>query len=225
MSNLTDSELKNIYKDSYVKKYHQKDTGRLKRVLSKIIFYKNDIVADFACGNGLLAGLISHKVDKYTGVDFSEAFINDAKDRNKHLTNVTFQEIDIIDFCKQNPEKYTKAFAMDFSEHIYDEQFINIFKAIKDSLIQGGELFIHTPDSNFILEILKSKGIMPQIVGHIAVRNIKEYKMLLDNVGFSKIESYTLSHYILVLKIFHIFSYIPILGKYFKARILIKCIK
>lgn len=225
MLNLSDTELKNIYRDSYVKKYHQKDTGRLKKVINKIKFDKKDIVADFACGNGLLAALISNKVSTYTGVDFSEAFIKDARERNKHLNNASFTEMDIIDFCKQNPETYTKAFAMDFSEHIYDEQFLNIFQAIKDSLVPGGELYIHTPNRNFVLEILKSRGFMPQIVGHIAVRNFDEYKKLLDNIGFSKIENYPLSHYVPVLKLLHILSYIPLLGKYFKARILIKCLK
>ncbi|PID30056.1 MAG: hypothetical protein CR982_01685 [Candidatus Cloacimonadota bacterium] len=225
MINLTDEELKDIYTEDYVSKYHKEDTGRLKNVIENIDFNKDDNVIDFACGNGLLAGIIADKVNHYTGIDFSKPFIEDARKRNNSLKNVDFIESDIVQFNKNHQNTFSKAFTMDFSEHIYDEQFITIYRSIYDSLKNGGELFIHTPDGNYFLEILKARGILKQVTGHIAVRNFMEYKRLLQEVGFSKIEHKTLPHYVPILKKLSFLSKVPLIGKYFKARIFIKCTK
>src|SRR4030067_2265807 len=102
---------------------------RLERLIPLIKLKRNYMVVDYGCGTGLLADLIGKKVDSYVGVDFSKQFINVAKRRHKNSKNAEFHCQDIIKFSKSHIGKYDLAFTMDFSEHLYDDEFIMIYKA------------------------------------------------------------------------------------------------
>lgn len=114
---------------------------------------------------------------------------------------------------------------MDFTEHLYDKDLLLILKQINISLRQNGKLFIHKPNADYFLEILKEKGIMKQVSGHDGVRNFEQYKKLLTKSGFKNITVKYLNHFLTIFKPLHLFSYLPIIGKYFKARLLIICSK
>lgn len=213
--------------DQYVDSYHSTGGLRIGQIVKHVKLEDSDQVIDFACGNGLLAPEISSSVMSYTGVDFSSNFIKRAEQlsEEKQLKNVKFVCQDIIDFVKENLAKYDKAFTLDFSEHLNDQNFLTIFEAIRNSLKDGGELIIHTPNLDFILEKLKDKGIMKQVSGHIGVRNFEMYKKLLENAGFSGIKVIYLPHYNQALRRLQLFSFLPLIGRYFKARLLITCQK
>ena len=51
---------------------------------------------------------------------------------------------------------FDKAFSLDFTEHIYDEEFLNIFKSIKQTIKKNDELYIHTTNGNYFLEIRRA---------------------------------------------------------------------
>ena len=79
-------ELKRLHGQEYVDDYVEKQSPhRLERLLSHMNLNKNQDVADFACGNGIMMGLVAPCVKSYTGVDFSEEFIAAANRRKKHL--------------------------------------------------------------------------------------------------------------------------------------------
>lgn len=225
---LNKQQLKAFYKSDYVSKFEEpKQKRRLKKLLQFINLEKNDIVLDVGCGNGLLLDYIFNKINFYYGVDFSGDFIKVARDRqekNKGF-NAKFIYGDINVFCKDFKNYFDKIFALDFVEHIYDNDFRKIFTALNNSLKIGSELYIHTPNGEYFLEIFKKKGIIKQSPEHIAIRAATEYKKLLEKVGFKNIKIIYLPHYIRILSIFDFLRYIPFCGKYFKARLFIICRK
>lgn len=181
----------------YVEHYHQKPGTRIKNILENIQLSKKDIIGDFACGNGLLAKALNGNYKEYNGVDKSSLFIKECQKwvKENNIKNTSFVREDIVEFCKKNANKYSKAFTLDFSEHIDDNDFIEIYSAIRKSISKQGKLIIHTPNKDFLLEKLKDMGILPQTSGHIAVRNFKEYKALLEKCGYKSIKVKYLPHY------------------------------
>lgn len=194
---------------------------RLKRLL-KFIELKEDFrIADFGCGSGMLMEYVAPKVKSYIGVDFSEPFIEAAVRRrnNLNISNAQFVCDDINEFCEQNLNLFDVAFAMDFSEHVYDQEWVDILRSIHRALKLKGKLYLHTPNAQFFLEIMKSHNfIVRQFEEHIAVRNSEENIRLLQKAGFLKIDVKLISTYT-ILKHLHILSFLPLIGKYFKGRI------
>ncbi len=104
---------------------------------------------------------------------------------------------------------------------MYDDEWADILSKMHSTLKSGGKLYLHTPNKNFILEIIKKNDlIIKQFKEHIAVRDVQHNVNLLIQAGFSDITVKLLSHYN-VLRYLHIFSVILFIGKYFKARIFI----
>ena len=219
-------ELKNYYKGEYVAKYETYPIERIERLAPFFDLKKTDVVADFACGNGMLLDLIHDKVGTYYGVDFSEEFIDAAKKRagSLNVNNAFFECSDIIEFCQKNKERFDKAFTLDFGYLISDDVFISIHNSIHRSLKEDGILYFYVPNGDFLLEILKKRKIINNRVPGMMFRNNEEYIKLLKESGFRNIQTKYLSHYN-SLKYLHFLSYMPVLGKYFKAKLFIRCIK
>ena len=170
-----------------------------------------------------------NKIARYTGVDFSEDFIAAANNRAQRLGagNCEFHCEDIIEFCSRHQEEFDVATALDFSEHINDDDFISIFSSIRSSLKPGGRLYMHTPNLNFILERMRDSGIiLRQRPEHIAVRDTKQNIDLLERSGFQseRISSRFIRHYN-ILGLIHPLRHLPVVGRYFEARIFIECVR
>jgi len=181
-------------------------------------------VCDFGCGNGLLMPHLCPNVDKYFGVDFSEEFIDAANRRKSALgyNNATFVCADINNFCAQHESCFDAGFAMDFSEHVPDDEWLDILRSIRHAIKPNKKLYLHTPNARFIIEIMKKHNfILKQFPEHVAVRDATENIKLLRQAGFSNINSIALPHYN-ILKYLHILSYAPVVGKYFEARLFIE---
>ena len=97
--------------------------------------------------------------------------------------------------------------------------------AIHGSLKANGTLFVHTPNLDYIVEHLKQKGILPQVGGHVAVRNVSQYRSMLRAGGFSQIESKLIPHYLQPGRALHFLSYLPFVGRYCQARLFLICSK
>jgi cyclopropane fatty-acyl-phospholipid synthase-like methyltransferase len=218
-------DLKELYKTDYVERFSKSQSFyRLERLLKYIQLLPDFHVADFACGNGMLLPYLAPNVAQYIGIDFSEEFINDANEKKKQLgiKNAEFYCDDINSFCENHPTSYDCAFAMDFSEHVYDDEWIRILRSIKKSLKPGGALYLHTPNSLFFLEQMKKHSfILKQFDEHVAVRTPEENVNLLKCAGYKINRVFLLPHYN-ILRLIHFITYIPFIGKYFNARIFIQ---
>src|SRR5262245_36763406 len=128
----SDAELKAIYNEQYVAEYDPHAVPRMERMRPLFRLTGREVVADFGCGNGVLLEVISRDVREYVGVDFSEAFVLEAERRRdrRGLANGRFCCEDIERFCADHPDAFDAGFALDFSEHLYDDQFVAIFSAI-----------------------------------------------------------------------------------------------
>jgi len=223
----SDQQLKDFYNGEYVDRFsrrHESD-DRLVALTRLIKVGESGSVVDLACGNGLLMDALSPRVKSYTGVDFSQAFIDAADERKTALgiTNANFVCADIEQYCSAHARTYDAAFALDFSEHVLDEDWLRMLASIRTCLKSRGTLYLHTPNADFIIEKMKANNfILKQFPEHIAVRNIAENAALLERAGFELVAVRSIAHYYNSLRWLHSLSYIPIVGKYFEARVFIE---
>ena len=217
--------LRAIYDQQYVDQYDPHAVGRMRRMLPFIELSGDDVVADFACGNGVLLEILSPLGRQYVGGDFSDAFVHAAERRRdeRHITNGTFHCADIVAFCAEHPQAFDAGFALDFSEHIYDDQFLRIFRAIHGALKPGARLHLHTPNREYFMEHLRAWGVFRQIDGHVGVRDAKSHQRLLSACGFTDVEVRYLPHYLYPASAFHFLGAVPAVGRYFQARLFITC--
>jgi cyclopropane fatty-acyl-phospholipid synthase-like methyltransferase len=223
----TDEELRAIYGQSYVDQYDPHAVQRMRRMLPFFDLSGDAVVADFGCGNGVLLDLIAPRVREYVGVDFSEPFIRAAeRRRDAHgIPNGTFHCADIVSFCGERPNRFDAAFALDFSEHVYDDQFVRIFRAIHGSLKPGAPLYLHTPNAEYFMERLKERGILTQVEGHVGVRDARSHEALLAQCGFANIHVRYLAHYLYLASTLHGLGGLPLIGRFFRARLFLTCRK
>jgi 2-polyprenyl-3-methyl-5-hydroxy-6-metoxy-1,4-benzoquinol methylase len=222
------NDLVSLYDEEYVTKFEaDQSPERLRRLLPLMDLGAKNIVADFACGNGMLMELVAPMVQEYVGVDFSQRFIEAANRKRDRLAirNASFVCARIEDFCTQYPEHFDTCLVMDASEHIPDGEWISILTGIRFSMKSKGKLYVHTPNADFFLEIMKSKNfLVKQFREHVAVRTASRNAELLYEAGFSEVETSLLPHYNF-LKYLHPLSFFPGVGKYFKARIFLSAEK
>jgi SAM-dependent methyltransferase len=222
---LSDAELRAIYDDSYAFSYDPLAARRIGRLVPLFELTGRETVADFACGNGVLLELISPLVRSYTGVDFSDSFIRIAEQRRigRDIRNGAFVCGDIVAFCDSHVNAFDVAFALDFSEHVYDDQFIEIFSAIHSALKPGGRLYIHTPNAEYFQEHLRAR--FNQLEGHVGVRDARSHEQLLARCGFSDVRVRYISHYLKVAAALHWLGALPAIGRYCRARLFLTCYK
>lgn len=220
-------DTKRLHGRDYVERFKRGDNeSRLKNILANIDVEKRDTVIDYGCGIGVLMSHIAPSVEKYIGVDFSEEFIEAANERKKEssITNAEMVCSSISEFSNSHKQNANIAFALDLSEHVDDKSWLQSLIDIRATLVPGGILYLHTPNSQYFLEIMKDKNIIiKQFPEHIAVRSVEQNIDLLERAGFKVRSIKILPHYN-ILKYLHFLSYLPILGKYFKARIFISCV-
>ncbi len=187
---------------------------------------KSDQVADFACGNGALLDHVCPLVRSYTGVDFSETMIEYATARMNRLglTNARFECARIEEFCARHARVFDAGFALDFSEHVYDDSWVAILRSIRQALKRPGRLYLHTPNADFLLERMRRGNVLlRQSPEHVAVRTLAENTRLLEEAGFRISRGLLIPHYN-ILRVIHPLSFIPVVGRYLKARIFIEAL-
>lgn len=217
-------DAKTLHSGDYVRRLETFGPARVRRIVARLDFPDDADVADFGCGTGILLHALGKRAGSYTGVDFSSDFIDAANRwaKRENLTNYRFVEAEIVDFCGRHQGAFEIATALDFAEHVETELAVRIFSAIRTSLRPGGSFYLHTPNLDFIIEKAKDVGLLSQFPEHIAIRNANQMRALLIDSGFAsdRIIVEFMPHYN-VLRALHPLSSLPILGRFFKARMLI----
>jgi 2-polyprenyl-6-hydroxyphenyl methylase/3-demethylubiquinone-9 3-methyltransferase len=223
----SEEELRAIYDQGYVDRYDRHAVRRIRRMLPFFELSGHEIVADFGCGNGVLLELVGPRVQRYVGVDFSEAFVREAERRRaaRGIHNGRFHCADIVAFCAQYPSQFDAGFALDFSEHVYDDELLRIGRAIHGALKPGATLYLHTPNREYFMERLREWGVLRQIEGHVAVRDARAYEALLAECGFASVHVRYLAHYLRPAAALHGLGALPVVGRHFRARLFLTCRK
>ena len=221
----SEEELRAIYDQRYVDCYDPHAVPRMRRLLPFFGLSGHEVVADFGCGNGVLLELLAPHVREYAGVDFSEAFVHEAERRRvaRGIQNGTFHCSDIGAFCLEHPNRFDAGFALDFSEHVYDDEFVRIGRAIHGALKPGAPFYLHTPNGEYFMERLRERGILRQIEGHVAVRDARRQSDLLVECGFTDVRIRYLGHYLRLAAALHGLGALPLVGRHFRARLFLIC--
>lgn len=221
---LSQEELQELHGDEYAARFERTHgRRRLLQLVSRMQLNRNQEVVDFGCGNGLLAAEIHNRVQTYIGVDFSRPFIELAVARAVALgaTNVRFVHSTIADFCRHNPERFDVAFAFDFSEHVYDDTWLDIARSIRYTLKHGGTFYVHTPNADFFVERMKTgQFLLKHSPEHVAIRSMADNVRLLESAGFEILNQQFVAHYN-VLRFLHALTPLPFFGRFLQARLFI----
>ena len=202
------------------------DSGRIATLLDQLEFSVDDTVCEIGCAAGHflteIAPLISHGI----GLDVAEPAIRAAKKirRERGLCNVDFEQVSARDFAsrEENESRFDYVLLLDVTEHIGDDAVMDILEAAKRLMKPAGLLVIHTPNLDYWLEQLKDKGIVRQLSGHIAVRNERHYRRLIDEAGFGLPRVVGLPHYRQPLRLVDLLlSGLPWVGQLFRSRLFI----
>lgn len=221
MTDLDRQKREDMHGDEYVQKFtDEQQAARVSRLVRRIHLPEDARVLDVGCGTGLLATLLSSRYGKYVGVDFSEAMLQRARLRvqSQGLGSCEFLCMDAIEHMHASESVYDAIFMLDISEHVPDGEWSGIVAAAQHSLKPGGKVYLHTPNLSFILERLKQLGVMRQFPEHIAVRDAKANAGFFHEAGFSNILCESLPHYN-ILRWLHPLSVLPLIGRYFAARL------
>lgn len=225
---LSEDQRRDLHSGDYVTVLENLPISRLLRLMPHLDLQSNHRVVDFACGAGNFAELIHERVRSVDGIDFSPDFVATARRRavDKGIQNVIYHCKDITKFCDEHCEEYDIVTALDFSEHIYDDDFVRIFTGAHRILKRGGSLYIYTPNLDFFYERMKDSGLARQFPQHIAVRDAEQNITLLSECGFERqaIACSLLPHFN-VFRHIHPLSKLPMIGRWFQAKLLLKCTK
>ncbi|MBN8726464.1 MAG: class I SAM-dependent methyltransferase [Xanthomonadales bacterium] len=218
------SNLKDLYDDTYAcRLLAREESRRIRPILAHVTLPVGAKILDVGCGNGPLAGLLAQRIGEYHGVDFSEAFVKQARRLadEQGLVNCQFHVGDVVDFIDQHPGQFDAVFALDISEHVPDAEWAPIVAAFERALKPGGQVIAHTPNLDFFIERMKERGIfLKQFPEHVAVRTAVQNMVFLEYAGLSSVQVRYLPHYN-VLRALHPLSKIPGIGRFFAARLLL----
>lgn len=109
--------------------------------LEEMKIQKGQRILDAGCGSGLVARLFaeSNAQVQVSGIDASEARINEAKQLAKNLPNVHFTAGDI---AKPLPTKYDRIICRYVLEHMAVQDQFHVVKNLAGSLDPGGQLWL-----------------------------------------------------------------------------------
>lgn len=214
---------KQLHGNEYVSRFQQKSPARLCSLVDRMELKVGSEVIDFGCGDGIIVEYIKDIIRSYKGVDFSPEFIQVANNRKEalHAANVNFECNSIVEFSKQHGNAFDIGFSFDLSEHVYDDEWQDIVIAMYQCLRPGGSFYLHTPNEDFLLEIMKKNNfLLKQFPEHISVRNAQSNCNFLSKAGFEDIKVSFIAHYNLC-RLIHPLSRLPLVGKFFQARLFI----
>ncbi len=203
------------------------DSGRIKSLLKLLHFNGEDSVCEVGCAAGHFLAEISPIIKEGIGVDVSEPAIRAANSlkADRGLANIDFEEVSAGEFALRdgNAARFDYVLLLDVTEHIDDAVVADVFEAAKRLLKPGGMLVIHTPNLTYWIEQLKDKGVIEQLRGHIAVRNEKQYRDLIDHAGLGEPRVVGLPHYRQPLRLVdQLLMRVPYLGRLFRSRLFIE---
>lgn len=225
---LSEEQRRDMHSGDYVELLDSIPISRMTRLVPLMALSPTTRLVDFACGTGPLSALVQDHVASYEGIDFSPDFVVAARRiaAEKGVANATFHCEDIVAFCARHRDEYDVVTANDFSEHVYDNDFLQIFRAAHDILKPGGWLYIYTPNLAFFWEWMKDVGLAKQFPQHIAVRDAGQYLALLEQCGFRRenIDVRYLPHFN-IFRTVHWLSRLPLVGRHFQAKLFISCRK
>jgi 2-polyprenyl-3-methyl-5-hydroxy-6-metoxy-1,4-benzoquinol methylase len=155
-------------------------------------------------------------------VDYSQSAVELAKRsaQNNAVSNADFIVDDATQLNMVEPAAFDAVTAIDFVEHINDQELGSFLKAVQQKMRPEGRLCIYTPSASHYVERLRGIGLIKQLRGHIAVRTFEQLRVLFLQQGW------VIKEYFFLPSTYPLFGWIdnmlhtkPLLGRWFCFRI------
>jgi SAM-dependent methyltransferase len=180
------------YEESLARGHWFKDNAakhelRWRQVLAMVDPQPSDVVLEIGCAAGRHALRIAPLCRRVVGVDAAAAAIVRARaaaQASPARERCEFVEADAarLDFLAD--ASVDKAMAIDFVEHVADDDLLAILREVRRVLRPGGTLSVFTPCATHYVERLKARNLLlKQLPGHVAVRGLGSYRPLLAQAG------------------------------------------
>ena len=220
------------YNEDYYRKEFERNEKKSSHYLYKIRnvmelvgdIKEGERILDIGTCSGTFAFICARNGAISYGTDLSKQAIDYCMNRKRKegIRNVYFT---VASSEKQPFESdyFDKIILGDIVEHLPKDVFKKTIKECYRLLKYGGKLIIYTPNKKHIFEILKKHNfILKKDETHINLMWMDEIKRELNNNGFLIEKSYFKPSHIRLFNLFELFfSYIPLIGDYFKRRICI----
>ncbi len=146
-------------------------------------FQKEDIkILELGCGSGYLLQFLKKEGFKNTyGIDISTQQIDIAKAKGLNA-----DVVDIFEFLKTNETKYDVIFALDFVEHFYKHELLELFSRINNVLNDKGVFILHTPNGQ---GLFPGRNIYGDLT-HLTIFSPNSLTQILKITGFEAIKFY-----------------------------------
>jgi len=215
--------------DTYDENYYLSlpaESGRIAAITRLLKLRGDEIVCEIGCAAGHFFAAIAHHFGHGTGIDTADAAIRAATHiKGKFdLRNIDFVGISAQEYAAA-PDRHNQChyvFLMDVTGQIDDDVMLEVFGASRQLLTSDGQLVIHTPDLDYRPKRQKRKNIVPQLEGHIAIRDQTQYVRLQEKTGFEVVPHKNLPPYRQALRrVDSILLHIPLVGRLFASRLFV----
>lgn len=207
------------------RKYAERNRDTLRVVAPKV----SDRVLELGSARGDVSFLLAAHAKEVVGVDASDEALRlaEAGRARRGLSNVRFVKADVANLSAFADVSFDAVAAIDLVEHIDDPTLAAMLAECRRVLRKGGGLGLYTPDRAHYVERLKAHDVLlRQFPQHIAVRRAGAYRRFLSDAGFRvELDAYSISPFPGVRWIEAALAPLPLVGKTFRYRILLRAVK
>lgn len=207
-------------------KHHEDQLRNYKKLIEP---YAGKLVLDVGAGSGKTVAIMSEKAHYAIALDFSPISVRTAKKMihtsgKEENAGVVQSRGEVLPFPDNTFDMVT---ALDFVEHINNEEYEKLIVEIKRVLKPNGTLCIYTPNKTYFLEyiykIVFGPGHRPQ---HFGLKTIPELLAPLGQHGYEVAHLSTQANYVPVLRqVEQVLMHLPVVGQLFKRRVSIRATK
>jgi ubiquinone/menaquinone biosynthesis C-methylase UbiE len=209
-----------LHREHWFRDNRAKHELRWQAILRMVAPASDDLVLDLGCAAGEQAIRLAPRVGRVIGIDSSPAAIKLARERARDVPNVEFVQTDATTLADFPAGYADKVMAIDFVEHIVDDDLDRLQREVFRVLKPGGRFVLYTPCGSHYVERLKAHNIiLKQIPGHIAVRTAAAYDRTFAALTWRIVERFYLpSTYPLFGFVDRALGSLPAVGALFRFR-------
>jgi 2-polyprenyl-6-hydroxyphenyl methylase / 3-demethylubiquinone-9 3-methyltransferase len=186
-------------------------------------------ILELGSARGDITFLLARHAREVVGLDASDDALALAERTRsaRGIANVSFVKGDVADLSMFPDSSFDAVAAVDLAEHVDDATLAAMLREALRVLRPGGRLGLYTPDRAHYVERMKAHDfLLRQFPQHIAVRHADAYRRFLAEAGFRiDLDAWSVSPFPGVRLLERALAPLPVLGKTFRYRILLRAVK
>jgi len=167
-TSLLDISKLDMYQQNHIQRY----------LFAEKIISNNLVCGDFACGTGYGSAILSKKSKSVLGIDLNSKVINEIKKRYQHISNVSFENKNLLEINFEN--EFDTIISFETIEHFTEENIFKLLTLYNKALKSKGKIIFSTPYMQEESENAKKLGF------HLTFNiNEEKIKTWLDKTQFN----------------------------------------